>query len=114
MQITDFCSNEAVLKELGARIRLARIDYPLSQEELAKRAGISKRTVMNMERGADVTLGSLISVLRALNLLSRIDMLVDSDQLRPSELLAQRMQPKRVRASKKASETTPWKWGDEQ
>ena len=114
MQITDFCSNEAVSKELGARIRRTRIDYPLSQEELANRAGISKRTVMNMERGADVTLGSLISVLRALNLLSRIDMLVDSDQLRPSELLVQHTQPKRIRAWKRPHSATSWKWGDEQ
>ena len=114
MQITDFCSNEAVSKELGARIRRTRIDYPLSQEELANRAGISKRTVMNMERGADVTLGSLISALRALNLLSRIDMLVDSDQLRPSELLVQHTQPKRIRASKRPHSATSWKWGDEQ
>ena len=100
MQITDFCSNEAVSKELGARIRRTRIDYPLSQEELANRA--------------DVTLGSLISVLRALNLLSRIDMLVDSDQLRPSELLVQHTQPKRIRASKRPHSATSWKWGDEQ
>lgn len=114
MQITDYCSNEAVAQELGARIRRARIDYPLSQEELASRAGVTKRTIANIERGADTTLSTLTSVLRALNMLSRMNMLVEPDELRPSELLAQQQRPKRKRVSRKTTSNAPWKWGDEQ
>lgn len=113
MQISNYCSNEAVAQELGARIRRARIDYPLSQEELAIRAGVTKRTIANIEHGADTTLSTLASVLRALDMLSRMDMLVEPDEPRPSELLAQQRRPERKRVSRKATSDARWKWGDE-
>ena len=76
MKITILSSNEQVLAELGARIRAARIDTPLTQAELAERAGLSPYTVANLERGHDVNLGSLLSVLRALDMLENADALV--------------------------------------
>ncbi|MEC4272553.1 helix-turn-helix domain-containing protein [Adlercreutzia sp. R25] len=114
MTIDDFASNEAVAKELGDRLRQARIGYPLTQAQLARRAGVSQRTVANLERGADVTTGSLVSVLRALGLLSRMEMLVPAQEPGPLELLSEEPRRQRVRASRKTGTGTAWKWGDEQ
>jgi transcriptional regulator with XRE-family HTH domain len=40
------------LRLMGKRIRLARVDRELSQEQLAARAGMSRNFVSSIERGA--------------------------------------------------------------
>jgi len=40
------------LRGLGKRIRLIRVDRELSQEQLAKAAGMSRNFVSSVERGA--------------------------------------------------------------
>lgn len=114
MVITELSSNAETGAELGRRLRDCRIAYPLTQAQLAKRAGVSLRTIANLEKGADVTTGSLVSVLRALGLLSRMDMLVPQTEVRPSEQLAGKPKRRRVRTASKKDEPTTWKWGDEQ
>lgn len=114
MHIDDLTSNEAVAAEIGRRIQSARISYPLTQAQLAERSGVSQRTVANLERGSDVTMGSLVSILRALGLLSRMDMLVPDEEVRPAELLAGTPRRQRVRTSSKTTPSRSWKWGDEQ
>ncbi len=114
MDIDDYLSNEAVGAELGRRIKDARIAFPLTQLELARRAGVSQRTIANLEKGAEVTMGSLVSVLRALGLLSRMDLLVPKAEVRPTKLVDQ--VPKRQRATSpkyRKKPATSWKWGDE-
>lgn len=114
MVIDDFISNQAVGGELGRRLRASRIAYPLTQAQLAERAGVSQRTVANLEKGSDVTVTSLVSVLRALGLLSRMDLLVPVPETRPSDLLHEHAPRQRVRPSRKVISGGDWKWGDEQ
>lgn len=141
MPIDELTSNPQLISELGKRIRRARIDYPLTQAELAKRAGVSVGTVHSIENGKDITLGSLANIMRALGMLARMDTLLPVEELRPSELMRQSKSKKerqRVRISSKngasrlkvsrlqpeasddsASNITPlvsspWKWGDEE
>ena len=115
MIIDRLSSNEQVLKELGERVRAIRIDMPLTQAELAQRAGVSLRTVANLEAGRDVKLDSLLSVLRALGLLANVELLVPEPLVRPLALLDTPARRRRATSPKKRS--TPhegWKWGDEQ
>lgn len=114
MNITVLSSNEQVLLELGARVRSARIDVPLTQEELALRAGVSLSTVASLERGGDVRLGSFLSVLRALGMLENMQALVPESVVRPSQIATQGSGRKRApsqRGGKGA--TNVWTWGDE-
>ncbi len=113
MEITTITSNDAALAEVGQRLKDARIAFPLTQAQLAERSGVSLRTIANLESGHDVTFGNLISILRALGLLSRLELIAPQPEVRPSELAAQR--PKRQRVRTKTAQTLPsWKWGDEQ
>src|SRR6056297_130981 len=82
-----FLSSLTVLSEIGSRLKTYRIEYPLSQNELADKAGISRRSVTNMENGKDVQFSTLIKVLIALELDSNIDMLVPDPTKRPSYYL---------------------------
>ena len=114
MKITILSSNEQVLAELGARIRAARIDTPLTQAELAERAGLSPYTVANLERGHDVNLGSLLSVLRALGMLENANALVPETLARPVDVA--RLGHARQRAtspSRRTNDASAWQWGDE-
>ena len=114
MKITLLSSNEQVLAELGARIRAARIDTPLTQTELAERAGLSPYTVANLERGRDANLGSLLSVLRALGMLENADALVPETLARPADVAQLGHARQRATSpSKRKAGTGTWQWGDE-
>lgn len=113
MVITQLASNEQVLRELGARVRAARIDTPFTQEELAVRAGVSLSTVAKLERGEDVRLSSVLDILRALGLLASVNALVPEATPRPSELAALGKVRQRARSAKR-KKSESWSWGDEQ
>ena len=113
MVITSLTSNEQALRELGSRIRAMRIDTPLTQAELAARAGVSLSTVAKFERGEDIRLSSLLSIMRALGTLAAVDTLVPEAMPRPSDLAALGKPRQRAR-SVKPTRASSWKWGDEQ
>jgi transcriptional regulator with XRE-family HTH domain len=56
------------LQELGAALRGHRIRAELTQEDLARRAGISLGALKHLESGAGANLTSLVRVVRALGL----------------------------------------------
>ncbi len=54
------------LRELGVGMRRTRIRAELTQEELARRSGVSLSAVKHLEAGAGANLTSLVKVVRAL------------------------------------------------
>ncbi len=112
--MTNALSDEALLAELGSRISRRRIAARLTQSQVAKEAGISKRTVERIENGASAQLSSLIRLLRALDLVAGLEALVPAERPSPMELLRNRGK-RRVRASgTRGSEDVPdWAWGDD-
>ncbi len=115
MRITNQLSNEQITAEIGKRIQSARIDLPMSQKELAERAGISLRTVANIESGKDVQLRSFLQVMRTLGLIDRIDTILDEEQLRPSDAVNLGKRRQRATAAKyRQNENVIWQWGDEE
>lgn len=58
---------QKILNQMGEQIKLARLRRKLSTELIAERAGISRSTLWNVERGASsVAIGSYAAVLHAL------------------------------------------------
>lgn len=107
-------NNQTILTELGRRIQDTRIAASLTQKELAERAGISLSTLVRLESGESVRFEYVLNTLRALNLLSNIDLLVQEQEMRPSDLLDYGKKRKRVRIAPKENPIRkPWKWGDE-
>jgi transcriptional regulator with XRE-family HTH domain len=111
-----YLSSTAAIEEIASRLKAYRIDYPLSQQDLADKAGISRRSITNLENGEDVQLSTIIKVLMALGLDSNLDQLTPDPTERPSHYLkGKSAKPQRKRTSKKelkASKKT-FKWGDE-
>lgn len=115
MRITGFESDSEIASEIGARLKALRIDAGLTQAELGKAAGVSTRTVANTERGKDVTMGSLVRMLRALGVAGNLDSLVPSRSPRIAELKAGASHRQRVRASSRGNGSAPssWAWGED-
>lgn len=131
LTISQALSDDAIQAELGHRLSQYRIDARLTQQALAEKAGISKSTLERIEAGAPAQLPNLIRVLRALDMLSALDVALPPPALRPMALLRnQRKLPQRVRsrqtrppavgatkpettAAENEATATPWVWGDE-
>lgn len=61
--------HERMMRELGENIRLARLRRDLSSEQVAERAGISRNTLIKIERGDEgVAIGMYFRVLIVLRL----------------------------------------------
>ncbi|MDK9702526.1 MAG: helix-turn-helix transcriptional regulator [Sulfuritalea sp.] len=89
--IGDFLTNDEVIAEVGARLRARRLERNLTVEELAARAGLNRKTVLDLEAGADVRLATVIKVFRALNMLGALDAAIP-DTLPGSEAFSNRGQ----------------------
>jgi transcriptional regulator with XRE-family HTH domain len=57
---------------LHDEVKQARIEAGLSQVELARRAGVQRKQVQQLESGANVTLGTIRQILPALPNLKRV------------------------------------------
>ena len=77
-----FPQEQALLTDLGERLRLARLRRQLSTLVIAQRAGISRTTVYKAEAGdPGVTMGTYIRVLAVLGLTGDIHVLAADDHV---------------------------------
>lgn len=115
MKIVASLNDDRVLAELGARLARARLDENLTQAELAREAGISKRTLERLEAGRSTQLTNLLRVLRALGRLERLDALVPEAVPSPVQQLELegRTRERASPAGKRSSAAGDWTWGDD-
>jgi transcriptional regulator with XRE-family HTH domain len=92
---------EELQQELGERIRRLRIDRNLSQAELAGKAGVSLKTLRNLEQGAGSSVETLLRTLKALGVADVIGALAPVPVVSPLALLKGSAPPRRVRRSRK-------------
>ena len=104
---------EQAQKALGARLRLARLEANLTQKALAESAGVSQKTVANAEDGQNISVETLLLLLRGLGRLSEIEQVLRDDGPSPVEL-ARRQGHLRQRASGErglgGAADKDWRW----
>ena len=88
------------LQKLGMQIRLARLRRKLPAQLVAERAGISRQTVVAVEKGSpSVSIGIIANILLALNLADDVLLLAKDDvlgrTLQDCEVKIHRRAPKR-------------------
>lgn len=88
----------------------------VSQEELAKKSGVSKRTIERFENGESIQLSNFFDILEGLGLAENIKALIPNTELTPLDYLHNKKPklPQRARKSTKPKDPKPFKWGDEE
>lgn len=89
-----------ILKEFGENIKLARLRRKLSTKQVAERAGISRTTLYEIERGKpNVSMGNYVQVLSVLGLEEDLLNVAKDDELgrklQDAKLMVKERAPKR-------------------
>jgi len=116
MRITKLLTDEMVLAEIGQRISTRRVELNMTQAAVAKKAGMSKRTVERIEGGASGQTLSVIRIFRVLDLMDNLDRMIAEQGPKPMDLLKQKRKI-RVRASSKSQESgaiKSWQWKEDE
>ena len=114
MKIKGNENEQAILKEIGLRIKQYRISLDITQADLADKCGISSSTEVRIENGEDSKFSNYIKILSALNVLENIDLLFPEPQPDFKKLYEIEQSQRRKRASrKKPMEKSAWVWGED-
>jgi transcriptional regulator with XRE-family HTH domain len=77
-----FPSTDELLRQLGGRLRMARLRRQLTAKQVAERAGMAPMTLRSLERGGSgVTIGAYLGVMQVLGIEKDIDLLAKADPL---------------------------------
>jgi transcriptional regulator with XRE-family HTH domain len=97
--IPSLSAAKELLKSIGERARDRRIFVRLSQADLARRSGVSRDTVVRMERGDNVGLESLVLIAITLDATTELaDLFPAGDARSLDDILAEQRRPQRVRS----------------
>lgn len=94
---TSNLSPSALAEELGNRLQQARLNSDLTQTEVAELAGLSRKAVLNAEKGK-AQLEVFVAILLALNLTAQLDLFLPKPTVSPVQL-AKLQGKRRQRAS---------------
>ena len=95
---------QRVLEQMGDQIRLARLRRDISVELAAERAGISRTTLWQIEKGSpSVAIGAYASALHALNNMDKDLLLVAKD-----DELGRKLQDLGLETKRRASKKEEW------
>ena len=129
----NLLSSAMIVASLGRELETVRLQHNISQAELAREAGVSRRTITRMAEGKAISLDSFVRVLKALKLVDNLAVLLPDTSVSPLEMVAranERSRPylvtsnpasitagvngkkRRVRRKTKVA-NKPWSWGDE-
>jgi transcriptional regulator with XRE-family HTH domain len=109
----ELASIDALQADLGHRLEQLRLGRNISQHDLARQAGVSRRTITRLETGQSVSLDTLLRVMRALGLIGRVATLLPDPEVRPIDRVRLKTKERRRARPKQAARTTPWTWADE-
>ncbi len=114
MKISPHLTDDAVLAELGARVRRERLQRNQTQQQLAEEAGVSKRTLERLEAGESTQLSSFVRIARALGLLERFEALLPEPLPSPIERLELGGKQRERASGREPGAGGGFRWGDEE
>jgi len=79
-------TDKAVLAEIGQRLQRERLNQNMAQADLARKSGLSPRTLQSLEAGNVCTVESLIRTLRVLGRLNTLDSFLPPPGISPLQL----------------------------
>jgi putative transcriptional regulator len=94
----------AIAEELGTRLKQARLRADLTQSDVALRAGLSRKTILNAEKGK-VQLENLVAMLLAMDMVEQLNTFLPVQEISPIHMAKLKGQ-QRQRASKSTKSKT--------
>jgi transcriptional regulator with XRE-family HTH domain len=111
----NIASSNQIEEAIDEKIRRLRLARNWTREKLAREAGVSMRTIANLEEGRGTTFNTIIRILKAFNLQANLSALFPDLSIHPIELL-ETGGKERKRASMKKKEPEEaagsWKWNE--
>ncbi len=102
---------QAEISKRFAQLRLAR---NITQQTLAREAGIGLRTLRRLEAGQPTSFDTFLRVVISLNLGDDLPTAIPSYDIRPIERVENRgRERRRARPKVQGQQNQPWAWGDE-
>jgi transcriptional regulator with XRE-family HTH domain len=109
----EIASIEALQRDLGRRLEALRLGRNIQQAQLAKEAGVSRRTITRLESGQSVSLDTLLRVMRALGLSSRLAALLPEPSVQPVERVRSKSKERKRASARREPEVSTWTWADD-
>lgn len=103
-------SDQALAAFIGQFIRSKRMEQNMTQAQLAKDAGISRSTLVLLEKGETASLGTLLQVLRMLNQLHVLSVFEITPVVSPLLLVKEEMKKRQRVRSKPSSQKPQTDW----
>ena len=106
-------ADNMILSKIGEFIRRQRLERNVSQKELAVIAGVSISSVAALERGENISLKTLIPLLRALGALHMLADFLKESEISPiayAKQLENQKSRKRASATKNDNDKTESEW----
>ncbi len=100
----------AIAEELGERLKQARLNADMTQIEVADQAGVSRKAVLNAEKGKG-QLEVFIAILTVLNLTDQLQNFLPVQEISPIQLSKLKGRTRqRASGQRSSSEAEPPEW----
>jgi len=78
-----FLSDVEIMRRIGKKLRMVRLNNGITREELQTVTGIHRKTIGDAEYGKNVTIRTFIAILRGLNMFDKLDELLREEPVSP-------------------------------
>lgn len=110
----SFASSRQIIAEICRRLADIRLARNWTQAQLAEEAGVSVKTITNLERGKNISLDTFVRVMKAFNLQANLGNLLPDATVRPLERIhSMGKERERARKIRQPEDDSAWTWGDE-
>ena len=95
-------TNDAIMRQIGSKLKELRIEKNMKQAELADASGVSVFTISSVENGKTTSLLTIVQLLRALGHLDYLDSFFQEETISPiayAKLLKNNKKKVRVKSS---------------
>jgi len=106
-------TNNAIMRQIGSKLKELRIEKNMKQKELSDASGVSAFTISAVENGKVTSILTIIQLLRALEHLDYLDSFFQEQPISPiaySKLLQNNKKRERVKTSTKETTNNGSEW----
>lgn len=106
-------TDNMILEKIGENIKRMRLEHNISQKELADSAGVAISSIAALERGENISLKTLVPILRALNSLHMLSDFLKEPEISPiayAKQLDGQKSRKRASSKKNTNDKSESEW----